>query len=70
MGKEEVAVTDVVEAVSSSALMRLDRSVQTRLCALRKECDATYRGRHIISPKDQSKWVCGSIAVYKSSKHC
>ena len=42
MGKEEVVVTDVVEAVSSLGLVRPDRSgsVRTLLCALSK-CEAT-----------------------------
>ena len=41
MGKEVVVVTDVVEAVSLSKLVRVVRIVWICLCTLNK-CEATY----------------------------
>ena len=45
MGKKVVVVVDAVEAVSSSTLVRVVRTVQIRLCPLNK-CEATYGYRH------------------------
>ena len=45
MGKKVVVVVDAVEAVSSSTLVRVVRTVQIRLCTLNK-CEATYGYRH------------------------
>ena len=44
MGKEEVAVTDAPEAVLSSALMRLDRSVRTCLYVCSEQVVRRYQG--------------------------
>ena len=48
MGKEEVVVTDAVEIVPSSELVRLNRSVRTQLCV--PEQGQGYQGQY-----DQSK---------------
>ena len=64
MGKEEVVWTDAVEAVSSSKLVRLDRIVRTRLCALGK-CETIEVDRI----KDWSKWVRGFIALCEPPKN-
>ena len=66
VGKEEVVVTDAVEAVSSSGLVRLDCSVRTRLCALSK-CEAIEVD--MVNPKDWSKWLRGSITLCEPQKN-
>ena len=66
MGKEDIVVTDTVETVLSSGLVRLDRSVRTRLCALIK-CEAIKVD--MMSPKDWLKWVCRVVALYESPKN-
>ena len=52
MGKEKVVVTDAVEAVSSSKLVRVDCTARIRLCALSK-CEAI--DVDTINTKDWSK---------------
>ena len=63
VGKEVAVVTDAVEAVSSSKLVRVVRIVRTRLCALIKCEDMDV---DMINLKDWSKWVRGSIVLLDS----
>ena len=65
MGKGKNVATDAAEAVPSSGMVRLDRSVQTRLFVLSR-CKAIKVD--MINSKNRSKWVCGSIALYEPPK--
>ena len=58
MGEEVVVVADAVGAVSLSKLVRVVRIVRIRLCTLNK-CEVMVVG--MISPRDSSKSVRGSI---------
>ena len=60
MGKKVVVVVEAVEAVSSSKLVRVMRTVWIRLCTLNK-CNAMVV--NMTNPRDWSKWVRGSIAL-------
>ena len=58
MGKEVVVVTDAIETVSSSKLVRVVRIVRICLCTLNK-CEAT--AVDMISLRNWSKWARRSI---------
>ena len=58
MGKKVVVVVDAVEAISSSKLVRVVRTIRIRLCTLNK-CEAMIVD--MTNPRDWSKRVRRSI---------
>ena len=60
MGDAVAVVTDAVETVSLSGVMRVGCRVRTRLCALSR-CDAI--DVDMINPRVWSKCVRGSMAL-------